>query len=86
MSFGEIELMEITIEAIVEKPRVSILPKRQEPKLEELEFIDRSFDKELKKGPDKPMMVGERMKTPDKIEQIISKIKKKRQTEKSNDK
>ncbi len=87
MSFGEIELMEITIEAIIEKPRVSMLPRRQEPKMEEMDFIDRSFDKELKKGPDRPMMVDKQMKEPDKIEQLIGKIKKKKQQkEKSNDK
>ena len=47
---GEIELMEITIEAVIEKPRVAILPKRVEPELGEMEFIDRSFEEELKKG------------------------------------
>ncbi|MBN2013033.1 hypothetical protein JW960_27130 [candidate division KSB1 bacterium] len=85
MSFGEIELLEINIEAIIEKPRVSILPNRQEPKLEEMEFMDRSFSKELKKAPDAPMMVDERMQEPDKIEQLRDKIKRKK-TEKTDDK
>ena len=73
---GEVELLEITIEAVVEKPRVSIMPKRLDPKLNEMEFIDRSFEDELKKGPDKPFLVKERAKLPDKIEQLRDKINK----------
>ena len=67
---GEIELMEITIEAEIEKPRVSILPKRIEPELGEMEFIDRSFENELKKGPDKPFLIDERIKAPVKVKKI----------------
>ena len=37
---GEIELLEINIEAVIEKPRVAILPKRIEPQLGEMEFVD----------------------------------------------
>lgn len=66
---GEIELMEITIEAVIEKPRVSILPKRLDPQLGEMEFIDRSFEKELKKGPGEPFLVKGEARKPFKIEQ-----------------
>lgn len=41
----------IHVEAIIEKPSVSIMPKRIEPPLEEVEFISRSFDRELKTVP-----------------------------------
>ncbi|MBD3288452.1 hypothetical protein GF337_06570 [candidate division KSB1 bacterium] len=79
----EIELMEITIEAEIEKPRVSILPKRIEPELGEMEFIDRSFEKELKKGPDKPVLLKERVKTEVNVNELKTTIKKQDQ-EKDN--
>ena len=66
---GEIELTEITIEAEIEKPRVSIMPKRMDPELGEMEFIDRSFENELKKGPETPFLIDERVKTPAKIKE-----------------
>ncbi len=84
ISFGEIELMEITIEAVIEKPRVSIIPKRLQPRLDEMEFVERSFTKELKKGPARPMMVNSKMQTPDKIEQIRKKIIAKKKKQKQN--
>ena len=67
---AEIELTEITIEAVVEKPSVAILPKRIEPQFEEMEFIDRSFEKELKKVPDKPLIIDDRLAAPQKIENL----------------
>jgi len=82
---GEIELMEINIEAVIEKPRVAILPKRVEPELGELEFIDRSFETELKKAPDKPMILDNRLFVPKKIEDLKQKlIEKKKKTENNN--
>jgi hypothetical protein len=45
------ELETITIEAVIEKPNVDIIPKRLEPELEEVEFVERSFDRELKEVP-----------------------------------
>ncbi len=75
-STQEIELIEITIEAEIEKPRVSILPKRIEPELGEMEFIDRSFEKELKKGPEKPKLNKERGKTPLNVNELKTNIKK----------
>ncbi len=65
---SEIELVEITIEAVVEKPRVSILPKRAAPELGEMEFVNRSFENELKKGPSQPFVIEKDMAQPYKIE------------------
>ncbi|MDZ7362965.1 MAG: hypothetical protein ONB46_19920 [candidate division KSB1 bacterium] len=47
----ELELEAIAIEAIIEKPNVNIIPRRLEPDLEEVEFVERSFDRELKEVP-----------------------------------
>ena len=77
-SEGEIVLEEITIEAIVEKPRVSILPKRIDPELGELEFVDRSFEKELKKFPNSPMINDKRLFEPDKMENLKKTLQKKK--------
>lgn len=71
----EIVLSEITIEAEIEKPRVSIFPKRIEPELGEMEFIDRSFENELKKAPDKPFILKERSKSTININELKKKIK-----------
>jgi hypothetical protein len=48
---AEMELESISIEAIIEKPNVDIIPKRLAPELEEVEFVERSFDRELKEAP-----------------------------------
>lgn len=80
---AEIELTEITIEAVVEKPSVAILPKRIEPQFEEMEFIDRSFEKELKKVPDKPLIMDDRLAVPQKIENLKQKLIQKKK-EKAN--
>ena len=75
---GEIELLEINIEAVIEKPRVAILPRRVEPQLSEMEFINRSFESELKKAPDKPMIIDDRLFAPKKIEDLKQKLLDKR--------
>ena len=67
VEIGEVELIEITIEAEIEKPRVAILPKRVDPELGEMEFIDRSFENELKQGPEKPFLIEEQIRTPVKV-------------------
>ena len=67
VEIGDVELIEITIEAEIEKPRVAILPKRMEPELGEMELIDRSFENELKQGPDKPFLIKERVKVSQKV-------------------
>ena len=75
---GDIVLEEINIEAIIEKPRVSILPKRIGPEFGELEFVDRSFEKELKKLPNNPMISDKRLFEPKKIENLKKKLLKKK--------
>ena len=54
---GEIMLEEIKIEAIIETPSVAIMPKRAKPELGKMEFMDRSFENELKAVPKKPMLL-----------------------------
>ena len=76
---GEIELLEINIEAVIEKPRVAILPKRVEPQLGEMEFVDRTFEKELKKVPDNPMIMDNRLFLPKKIEDLKQKLVQKKE-------
>lgn len=76
---AEIELSEITIEAVVEKPSVAILPRRLEPRLEEMEFIDRSFERELKKVPTKPLLLDDQLVRPRKIEDLKQKLLQKKQ-------
>ncbi len=71
---GEIELSEINIEAVIEKPRVAILPKRVEPELGAMEFVDRSFEQELKKAPDNLMIRDSRLFVPKKIEDLKQKL------------
>lgn len=78
----EIELAEINIEAVVEKPSVSIIPKRIEAELTEMEFIDRSFEKELKMAPNQPMMLDDRLFVPQKIENLKQKLIEKKKEEK----
>lgn len=49
----EIQLDELHLDAQIEKPSVSILPTRLEPQLENVEYIIRYFDQELKMVSDK---------------------------------
>lgn len=70
----EIELSEINIEAVVEKPRVAILPKRLDPEFGEMELINRSFENELKKTPEQPIMLDDRLLVPKKIENLKEKL------------
>jgi len=73
----EMVLEEIQIQAVIEKPRVAILPKRREPELGKLEFVDRSFENELKKIPQKPMLIEEDLKTISKIRKLDTSRKEK---------
>ena len=70
---GDIILDEINIDAIIEKPRVSILTKRIDPEFGELEFVARSFDRELKSAPQKLMIEDDRLFLPNKIKPLNSK-------------
>jgi len=66
----EQELKAIEIKAVVEKPGVAILPKRAEPEFGEIEFVDRSFDHELKQGPAKPMFIDSELESAQKLERL----------------
>ena len=76
---GDIVLEEISIEAIIEKPRVSFLPKRIDPEFGELEFVDRSFERELKKIPNNLMISDKRLFQPNKIGNLKNKLLKKKE-------
>jgi len=65
---GEIILEEIKIEAVIETPSVAIVPKRVNPEFGKMEFLDRSFENELKAIPSKPMLIEEELKEVDKIQ------------------
>lgn len=67
---GDIILDEINIDAVIEKPRVSILPKRIDPEFGEMEFVDRSFNKELKSVPQRLMIEDGRLFQPNKIKRF----------------
>ncbi len=47
----EMVLKAFHVEARIEKPSVSIVPKRIQPKLKEVEFVRRSFSQEIKDVP-----------------------------------
>jgi len=49
--FEEFVLETIRIEAVVEKPSVTLIPKRIETDVGDIPFGNRSFDRELKKMP-----------------------------------
>ncbi|MFQ5675194.1 MAG: hypothetical protein ACE5G1_04795 [bacterium] len=55
----ELILEDILIEAVIEKPNVTILPTRKLKKLGEIDFINRSFAKELKAIPGKSFLFEE---------------------------
>ena len=63
----ETVLETIYIEAEVEKPRVALLPKRVQPKLGDIEFVDRSFRRELKKLPSGDLLLNSSLFKPRKI-------------------
>lgn len=77
----EMVLDEIYIEAVIEKPNVAILPARVETDFGEVEFIDRSFIHELKKGPDRLLFFDiefELVKKMAKLKEILKKEHKKK--------
>lgn len=51
-SAEEIRLDALHLDAQIEKPSVSIVPKRIEPELKSIEYIIRDFNTELKRIPD----------------------------------
>ncbi|MGH7451579.1 MAG: hypothetical protein ACRENG_09565, partial [bacterium] len=76
----DMELEAIAIEAIIEKPNVDIIPKRVTPDLEEVEFVERSFDRELKEVPKDLLLLDDDLDRVAKLEgmkQMLEKKKKK---------
>lgn len=78
---AEMELESISIEAIIEKPNVNIIPKRLEPELEEVEFVARSFDRELKEVPKDLLLLDDDLDRVAKLEglKLLLEKKKKKQ-------
>lgn len=78
---AEMELESISIEAIIEKPNVDIIPKRLEPELEEVEFVARSFDRELKEVPKDLLLLDDDLDRVAKLEglKLLLEKKKKKQ-------
>jgi len=74
----EMELESISIEAIIEKPNVDIIPKRLEPELEEVEFVERSFDRELKEAPKDMLLLDDDLDRVSKLEGIKKMLEKKK--------
>ena len=69
----EVSLEDIHIEAVIEKPAVTLIPKRITPEMGEAPAMVRSFDRELKQRPrfisemGREPDAGERMQTAKKI-------------------
>lgn len=74
----EMELESISIEAIIEKPNVDIIPKRVEPELEEVEFVERSFERELKAVPKDMLLLDDDLDRVAKLEGIKKMLEKKK--------
>jgi len=74
----EMELESISIEAIIEKPNVDIIPKRLEPELEEVEFVERSFERELKEAPKDMLLLDDDLDRVAKLEGIKKMLEKKK--------
>ncbi|MDW7679555.1 MAG: hypothetical protein SCK70_03260 [bacterium] len=77
---GDIVLDAINIEAIIEKPRVAIIPKRLEPEFGDLEFVDRSFEAELKSVREQAIFEDDRLFQPRKIGNLKKQISNKQPT------
>jgi len=74
----EMELESISIEAIIEKPNVDIIPKRIEPELEEVEFVERSFDRELKEVPKDLLLLDDDLDRVARLEGLKKMLEKKK--------
>ncbi len=78
ISGGELVLGEINIEAIIEKPNVDIIPSRVKPNVEDVAFIDRSFEHELKEIPKNFLLYDEALDSPKKLDQLFQLLRKKK--------
>lgn len=74
----EMELEAIAIEAIIEKPNVDIIPKRIAPDLEEVEFVERSFERELKEVPKDLLLLNDDLDRVAKLEGLKKLLEKKK--------
>ncbi len=68
--FQEYILQTIRIEAVIEKPTVTLIPKRAETDVGEVPFRARSFDKELKTKPKALSDYGEELENAKRIQKI----------------
>jgi hypothetical protein len=74
----DMELEAIAIEAIIEKPNVDIIPKRVTPDLEEVEFVERNFDRELKEVPKDLLLLDDDLDRVAKLEGLKKLLEKKK--------
>ncbi|RMD95080.1 MAG: hypothetical protein D6814_13715 [Calditrichaeota bacterium] len=72
----EIELGEINIEAIIEKPNVDIFPKRIVANVEEISFIDRTFEQEIKQLPKDLLLFDEELDSAKKLSKLRKELEK----------
>ncbi len=73
----EFELGEINIEAVIEKPNVDIFPKRVKVEMEEIAFIDRTFEREIKEVPKHLLLYDEELDSAKKLTHLRALLKKK---------
>jgi len=73
----ELVLGEISIDAVIEKPNVDIIPKRKKVKLGRITFIDRSFEKEIKALPRTLFLYDKELDVPKKLGKLNKILKKK---------
>jgi hypothetical protein len=66
-STREVSLEDIHIEAVIEKPAVTLIPKRLAPEVGEAPAMSRSFDQELKQRPKFLDQVGEEQEAGDRM-------------------
>lgn len=67
---SEIILQTIRIDAVIEKPTVTLIPKRAETDVGQVPFRARSFDKELKTKPKALSNYGEELENAKRIQKI----------------
>ncbi len=78
VSYEEFVLETIRIEAIIEKPSVTLIPKKAETDVGDVPFGNRSFDSELKQ---KPLVItdyGKNYENPKRIKKLKEIIKKRK--------
>lgn len=76
--YQETILEPIRIEAVIEMPRVALIPKKVETEMGKLEFGYRSFDKELRSKPKVITSVLEELESAKKISRLKKTLAKKR--------